>query len=353
MSTANIIILGLGRIGRTLIRNIFYRQLEKKINIVAIIDIVDIEQVVHLLKYDSTHGINTCDIRKKNQHTLCINQQSIHYYQDIASLEPHINYQDIDIMLECTGKYQNKQQLQPYLQYGIKKVLLSYPADNSVDDTLIYGINHMNIVNNARIISNGSCTTNCCVPVLSLLHQKYHILQGGMTTIHSAMNDQNVIDTYHDDLRLSRSCSESIIPVHTALAKGIARIIPELENKLESNAVRVPITNVTAIDLTLRLKKKADLTAIKTLFMTASQSQLKGILQYTEMPLVSIDFKQNPHSVIVDGTQMKLNNGHFIKLLIWCDNEWGFVNRMIDVSLFLVSLTKKKHTSFYNTHHDE
>ena len=212
-------------------------------------------------------------------------------------------------------------------------MLFSHPGSHDLDNTIIYGVNHQTLTAEHRVVSNGSCTTNCIVPIIKVLDEAFGIDSGTITTIHSAMNDQPVIDAYHTDLRRTRSASQSIIPVDTKLHKGIERIFPKFSNKFEAISVRVPTVNVTAMDLSVTLNTNVKVNDVNQTIIHASRCTLDGIVDYTEAPLVSIDFNHDPHSAIVDGSQTRVSNGQLVKMLVWCDNEWGFANRMLDTAL--------------------
>jgi D-erythrose 4-phosphate dehydrogenase len=219
-----------------------------------------------------------------------------------------------------------------HLKAGAQKVLFSHPAGQDIDATVIYGINHQQLTPTMRVVSAGSCTTNCIIPVLSVLDQNFGVESGTITTIHASMNDQQVIDAYHPDLRRTRAASHSIIPVDTKLALGIERIMPHLAGRFEAIAVRVPTLNVTAMDLSVTLHQDVTVEAINKALKQACQQLLPQILDYTEEPLVSVDFNHDPHSCIVDGSQTRVSHKRLVKCLVWCDNEWGFANRMIDTA---------------------
>jgi D-erythrose 4-phosphate dehydrogenase len=244
------------------------------------------------------------------------------------------------VVLECTGVYHSREHAQLHLTAGAKKVLFSHPADNDVDATIVYGINDDELKSEHTIVSNGSCTTNCVVPVIKVLDDAFGIESGAITTIHASMNDQQVIDAYHHDLRRTRAASQSIIPVDTKLARGIDRILPKFEGRFEAIAVRVPTINVTAMDLSVTVNADVDLKAVNNALKAQAKDRLEGILSYTEEPLVSVDFNHDPHSCIVDGTQTRVSHKRLIKLLVWCDNEWGFANRMLDTARAMVAVTQ-------------
>ena len=323
---------GYGRIGRSVLRALYESGKRTQIEIVAINELAEPEAMAHLTKYDSTHGRFYCPVAVQ-ENELVVDEDRIHL-SHLSELDA-LPWQalDVDIVFECTGRFSSRAAAQQHMAAGAKKVLFSHPADHDVDATIVYGVNQDALRAPHSVVSNASCTTNCCVPVIQLINDAFTIERGAITTIHSAMHDQQVIDAYHSDLRRTRAASESIIPVDTKLAAGIERILPELKNRFEAIAVRVPTTNVTAMDLSLTLKQRVDVDAINRLLKQASEQSLRRIMAYTEAPLVSIDFNHDPHSCTVDGSQTRVSDGHLVKLLLWCDNEWGFANRMLDTAL--------------------
>ena len=322
---------GFGRIGRNVLRALYETGRNQHIRVVAINEVAKPEGVAHLLKYDTAHGRFPFDVALKNT-TLQVAGDSIALTacQDIESLP----WEElaVDIVLECTGIYSDREAGQKHLAAGAGKVLFSQPGSNDLDNTIIFGSNEDTLLPEHRLVSNGSCTTNCIVPVIQVLDKHFGVQSGTITTIHSSMHDQMVIDAYHDDLRRTRAASQSIIPVDTRLARGIERILPKFAGKFEAIAVRVPTINVTAMDLSVTLAQDVCIDEVNSVFKKARQGRLSGILDYTEEPLVSVDFNHDPHSCIVDGTQTRVSHGQLTKTLIWCDNEWGFANRMIDTA---------------------
>lgn len=327
----NIAINGFGRIGRNVARALFESNRSNEFNLVAINEIAEPKAIAHLLKYDSTHGRFPFHVTLKN------NQLIINDKPTSLSHEKGLNHlpwakQQVDVVLDCTGIYGTYQDGNKHLQQGAKKVLFSHPASTDVDATIIYGVNHNILTNNDNIVSNGSCTTNCVVPVINAIDNAFGVESGTITTIHSSMHDQQVIDAYHSDLRLTRAASHSIIPVDTKLAIGIERILPKFSGRFEAIAVRVPTLNVTAMDLSVTLSQDVNIHTVNQAIKNSQINGLQGILGYTEEPLVSVDFNHDPHSCIVDGNQTRVSHKRLVKLLIWCDNEWGFANRMLDTA---------------------
>ncbi|NQY63085.1 MAG: erythrose-4-phosphate dehydrogenase [Alteromonadaceae bacterium] len=333
----NIAINGFGRIGRSIVRALYENGLNQDIKIVAINELAAPEGIAHLLKYDTTHGRFPFDVKlingldqKTNRLSIAGDEVKLTHIKELNKLPwQKLN---IDIVLDCTGKYGSQADGEQHLKQGAKKVLFAHPGANDLDATIIYGINHHTLKQHHKIISNGSCTTNCIVPVIKVIDDAFGVESGTITTIHSSMHDQQVIDAYHPDLRRTRAASQSIIPVDTKLALGIERIMPKFLGRFEAIAVRVPTINVTAMDLSLTLGKDVDIDQINKAIVAAQNNGLQGILGYTEEPLVSVDFNHDPHSCIVDGNQTRVSHKRLVKLLVWCDNEWGFANRMLDTA---------------------
>jgi len=330
---------GYGRIGRSVLRALYESHRQSEIQIVVINELAEPEAIAHLTQYDSTHGRFAFPVQL-GDNILQIENDCIHLtrHESLADL-PWLQH-DIDIVLDCTGIYGSKADADAHLTAGAKKVIFSHPASHDVDATVVYGVNHHELTGDETYISGASCTTNCMVPVIDALDRAFDIKCGTITTIHSAMNDQQVIDAYHPDLRRTRAASHSIIPVDTKLAAGIERILPKFANKFEAIAVRVPTLNVTAMDLSITVSKDITIDDINSCLREAADTRLAGILGYTEAPLVSIDFNHDPRSCIIDGTQTRVSDGHLVKLLVWCDNEWGFANRLLDTSAYIASLAK-------------
>jgi D-erythrose 4-phosphate dehydrogenase len=335
-----IAINGYGRIGRNVLRALYESHQQDSINIVAINEVASPDAIAHLTQYDSTHGRFPFSVELVNN-KLIIDGDSINLINKNNLKDLPWSEHNIDIVIDCTGIYGSKEDAQTHIDAGAKKVIFSHPASTDVDATIIYGINHEQLTGDETYLSGASCTTNCIVPVIATLDAAFDIKQGTVTTIHSAMNDQPVIDSYHTDLRRTRAAGQSIIPVDTKLAAGIQRILPKFKNKFEAIAVRVPTLNVSAMDLSITVTKKVTIESINDCLKKASENQLKGILGYTEAPLVSIDFNHDPRSSIIDGTQTRVSDGHLVKLLAWCDNEWGFSNRLIDIVKYIYSIQNK------------
>ncbi len=330
----NIAINGFGRIGRSVVRALYETGRHQTLNLVAINELAEPEGIAHLLKYDSTHGRFAFSVDyHENQLIIAGDKVNLTHHQQLNDLPwQQLN---VDVVLDCTGRYGSRADGLAHIKQGAKKVLFSHPASQDVDATIIYGINQNTLLATDTIISNGSCTTNCIVPVIKVLDDAFGIESGTITTIHSSMHDQQVIDAYHKDLRRTRAASQSIIPVDTKLAIGIERILPQFAGRFEAIAVRVPTINVTAMDLSITVNNNVTTNDINQAIQKARNNGLMGILGYTEEPLVSVDFNHDPHSCIVDGNQTRVSHKRLVKLLVWCDNEWGFANRMLDTTASL------------------
>ena len=323
---------GFGRIGRSVLRALYENGYRQHMQVVAINELADIDSVSYMLRYDSTHGRFPGEVQVSDYDCLNVNGDLIRVYGHPDAGAIDWSQQQVDLVLECSGQIRRRSDAEKHLQQGAGKVLISNPADKAVDNTIIYGINEQTLTPDQRIVSNGSCSTNCLVPVLTLIHQAFGIQAGVTTTIHSAMNDQPVIDAYSSDLRRTRSAVQSIIPVDTGLPKGIARLMPELDGKIESLHVRVPTINVSMLDVSLQLSQATTSQAVNELIQSATNNLYRGLVGITYEPHASIDFNHDPRSAIVDATQTRVSGGTLLKLMLWFDNEWGFANRMLDTA---------------------
>ncbi|HYG68361.1 MAG TPA: type I glyceraldehyde-3-phosphate dehydrogenase [Anaeromyxobacteraceae bacterium] len=330
---ARVAINGFGRIGRCILRAAVQRG-EKDLEFVSINDLTDTKTLAHLLKYDSVHGTLDADVQATEK-GIVVNGREIQVtaIKSPADL-PHAANK-VDVVLECTGLFTERAKAEGHLQAGAPRVLISAPAKGP-DLTVAFGINHDQLDKSKhKIISNASCTTNCLTPVAKVLLETFGIKRGLMTTIHSYTNDQNLLDLPHKDLRRARAAAMSMIPSTTGAAKAVAEVIPALKGKLHGTAVRVPTPNVSLVDLTVEMERPATAEEINAAFKKAADGALKGVLQYSDAPLVSIDFNHNPHSSIFDATSTFVIDGNFAKVFAWYDNEWGFSNRMVDVAKLL------------------
>ncbi|MEW6999779.1 erythrose-4-phosphate dehydrogenase [Colwelliaceae bacterium BS250] len=330
--TIKIAINGFGRIGRSILRAIYETGRSDEFEVVAINELAKPEGIAHLLKYDTNHGRFSFPVNVDNGVLNVAGDNIALFHQPEISKLPWKNL-DVDVVLDCTGIYKSKTAALIHISQGAKKVLYSQPALNDVDNTIIFGINQHTLSADDLIVSNGSCTTNCIIPVIKTLDDAFGVESGTITTIHSSMHDQQVIDAYHDDLRLARSASQSIIPVGTKLAAGIERILPKFSGRFEAIAVRVPTMNVTAMDLSVTLNTDVNIDAVNQAIINSKNNDLAGILDFTTEPLVSSDFNHDPHSSIVDGNSTRVSHKRLVKLLVWCDNEWAFSNRMLDTCM--------------------
>ena len=332
--TTRIAINGLGRIGRSVLRAWFERSDLTGLELVALNELADIQTLAHLTRYDSTHGKFAGNVAVEGSE-LVINNTRL-----AVSNIPQLNalpwqQHDVDLVLECTGAFSDRSNAEIHLQRGANRVLFSQPAAaaSDVDATIVYGVNHDLLQRQHTIISAASCTTNCIVPVIHALHESVGIEHGVITTIHSAMNDQPVLDAYHHtDLRKTRSAMHSIIPVDTGLARGIDRLLPALAGRFHAQAMRVPTMNVSAIDLSVVVKQAVDRVAINAILQQASARYPANVLGCTDEPLASCDFNHDPRSGIVDLSQTRVSGSHLVKVLVWFDNEWAFANRMLDIA---------------------
>ena len=326
---------GFGRIGRLILRAIL-ENYKDKIKVVCINDLGPIETNAHLIKYDSTHGIINEEIQTFKDGFKVSNQE----IKVFAEKDPaNIPWGKVgaDVVLECTGIFLDKFSAEKHIKGGAKKVIISAPA-KEVDFTIVQGVNSKELKKDHNIISNGSCTTNCLAPVAMVLEKSFGISYGYMTTIHSYTGDQKLLDTLHKDLRRARSTEGAMIPTSTGAAKAMSLVLPSLKGKLDGTAIRVPTPNVSLIDLTLVTEKEATPESINEAMTRASKSELKGILDINNKPLVSKDFNHNPHSSIFDVTQTQVIKGKFSRVLSWYDNEWGFSNRMCDTAIQIAKL---------------
>ncbi len=330
---ARIAINGFGRIGRCVVRAALERG-EKDLEFVSINDLTDTKTLAHLLKYDSVHGVLDADVKATDKAIVVHGKEiQITAIKNPGEL-PHAANK-VDLVLECTGLFTEREKAEAHLKAGGPRVLLSAPGKNA-DITVAYGINHQQVDKaKHKIISNASCTTNCLTPVAKVLLDSFGIKRGLMTTVHSYTNDQNLLDLPHKDLRRARAAALSMIPSTTGAAKAVAEVIPQLKGKLHGTAVRVPTPNVSLVDLTVELEKPATAESINAAFKAAAAGNLKGVLEYSEAPTVSIDYNGNPHSSIFDATNTFVIDNTFAKVFAWYDNEWGFSNRMVDMAKYL------------------
>lgn len=332
--TITVAINGYGRIGRNILRAIYETKRYKDINIVAINDLADMQSNAHLTKYDSTHGIFAADVAT-NGDDLLINDHRILGLREREPQNLPWKKLGVDVVLECTGLFASSDKAQRHLTAGAKKVLISAPAGPDVDATIVYGVNHHILTKDHKIVSNASCTTNCLAPLAMALNKGLGIESGLMTTIHAYTNDQVLVDVYHVDLHRARAAAHSMIPTKTGAAAAIGLVLPELDQKLDGFAMRVPTLNVSIVDLTFKAKRNTTVAEVNAILTAAARNEFSKIAAINELPLVSIDFNHNPASCIFDLTQTKVL-GDLVKVLAWYDNEWGFSNRMIDTTIAMM-----------------
>jgi len=330
--TLKIGINGLGRIGRMVIRSIIENK-NKNIEIKHINNRSNSEISSSLLKHDSIHGKFNAKI-KFDSKSITIDKKKISFSQEINIEDINWKKYGVDFVFECTGKFNSKEKLLPHLKNGAKKVIVSAPCKNA-DKTIIYGVNQNTLKNDDQIISAASCTTNCLAPVVNVLNSDYEIEKGFMTTIHAFTSDQRILDNSHKDLRRARSASQSIVPTSTGASRTIGEIIPALKGKIEGVAMRVPVPNVSLVELVFCTKKELSIEKINNSFLKASKKSLKGVLDVTEEKLVSTDFNHNPYSAIIDASLTNVIGKNMGKISAWYDNEWGFSNRMCDLAEYI------------------
>jgi glyceraldehyde 3-phosphate dehydrogenase len=326
---------GFGRIGRNILRAI-HESGRQDIEVVAINDLGPIETNAHLLRFDSVHGRFPHEVRVQGD---MINVGSEKFKVTAVKDPSQLPWQElgVDIAMECTGIFTSKDKASAHLSAGAKRVIVSAPADGA-DKTIVYGVNHKSLTKDDMVISNASCTTNCLVPVVKVLHDAIGLEKGMMTTIHSYTGDQPTLDTMHKDLYRARAAALSMIPTSTGAAKAVGLVMPELKGKLDGISIRVPTPNVSVVDLKFIAKRATTKEEINAAIIAAANGPLKGILGFTDQPNVSSDFNHDPHSSIFHLDQTKVMDGNFVSILSWYDNEWGFSNRMSDTAVHFASL---------------
>jgi glyceraldehyde 3-phosphate dehydrogenase len=323
---------GYGRIGRNILRALYEGKHRDAIKIVGINDLGDANTNAHLTRFDTVHGRFHGDVHVDGD-SMVVNGDRIRV---IAQRDPaKLPWSELgaDFVLECTGLFTTKARASAHLTAGAKKVVISAPGGDDVDATIVYGVNHDVLKSSYTVISNASCTTNCLAPLAKVLHDKIGIVAGVMTTIHSYTNDQVLTDVYHADLRRARSATSSMIPTKTGAAAAIGLVLPELKGKLDGFSIRVPTINVSLVDLSFTAARNTTAEEIHAAVKAAAAGPLKGVLAYSDLPLVSVDFNHDPASSTYDATLTKVIAGTMVKAFAWYDNEWGFSNRMLDTTL--------------------
>jgi len=334
--TIKVAINGYGRIGRNILRAIYESGRSKEIQVVAINDLGDAETNAHLTQYDTAHGKFPGTVSAEGG-DLIVNGDRIKVYAVRNPAEIPWGSHDVDVVLECTGLFTTKAKASAHIAGGAKKVIISAPGGKDVDGTFVFGVNEDKLTAAHTVISNASCTTNCLAPLAKVLHEKIGIVHGLMTTIHAYTNDQVLTDVYHEDLRRARSATMSQIPTKTGAAAAVGLVLPELNGKLDGFAMRVPTINVSVVDLSFVAARETSVAEINEIVLAASQGALKGILGFNKAPLVSVDFNHDPRSSVYDSTLTKVMGGTMVKVCAWYDNEWGFSNRMLDMTVALMA----------------
>jgi glyceraldehyde 3-phosphate dehydrogenase len=327
---------GYGRIGRNILRALYESNRTNEIQVVAINDLGDAETNAHLTRYDTAHGRFPHEVGVDGG-DLIVRGDRIKVYAERDPARLPWGTLGVDVVLECTGLFTSKVKAGAHLAAGAKKVIISAPGGSDVDGTFVMGVNHDRLKASHQVISNASCTTNCLAPLAKVLHTRIGIVHGLMTTIHAYTNDQVLTDVYHSDLRRARSATMSQIPTKTGAAAAVGLVLPELNGKLDGFAMRVPTINVSVVDLTFVAARATSKDEIDAAVHEASEGALKGILGVNTRPLVSVDFNHNPLSSIYDATQTRVMGGTLVKVLSWYDNEWGFSNRMLDMTRALMA----------------
>jgi len=331
-----IAINGYGRIGRCYLRALHEAGLAERYRIVAINEPADLASIAYLTRFDSTHG-RFPGVVERSERELIVDGHAIHVSHASTPEEVDWTALGLDLVVECSGQYGGRRDLQRFIAAGCPRLLLSHPGNGAedVDVTVVFGINEDELRGPGRLVSNASCTTNAVVPVLDCLHREIGIEQALLTTLHSAMNDQPLIDGYHHaDLRRTRSAMQSIIPVSTGLARGVERLLPALAGRVQAKAIRVPTHNVSAIDMVLSFGREVSAEAVNRLLRETAAGPQRGLLACSDEAHASIDFNHDPHSAIIDCSQTRAVGAKMLNLVVWFDNEWGFANRMLDVAAF-------------------
>jgi len=324
----NIAINGFGRIGRSILRIIVENNSD--INVVGINDLGNYENLAYLLKHDSVMGILDANVRIDGD-KLLVDERVIQLTSIKDPSELPWKDMNVDVVVESTGIFRDNISLNKHLDAGAKKVLLTVPPKDDIDSTIVLGVNDDDLKPEDKIVSNASCTTNCLAPIAKVLDDNFGIISGLMTTVHAYTNDQALAETTHSDFRRGRSATQNIIPTSTGAAKAVGMVLPELNGKLDGMAMRVPVPDGSVVDLVVELEKKVSIDDINKAVKNAADNELNGILEYSDVPLVSTDILNNPHSSIYDASSTQLLEGNHVKVVCWYDNEWGYSNRVVDL----------------------
>ncbi len=331
--TIRVAINGYGRIGRNVLRALYEVGYRDRIQVVGINDLGDSSMNAHLTKYDSVHGRFPGEISVDGD-KMIVNGDEIQITSERDPSKLPWGDLKVDVVYECTGIFTSRDKAMAHINAGAKKVIISAPGTD-VDATAVYGVNHNTLKASHQIISNASCTTNCLAPIAKVLNDKFGIEQGSMTTVHAYTNDQNLSDVYHSDIYRARSATQSMIPTKTGAARAVSLVLPELEGKIDGMAVRVPVINVSLVDLNVLVSRETTAEEVNAAMKEAAEKEMPGVLEYNDEPLVSIDFNHHPASSNFDSRQTKVA-GRWVKVMAWYDNEWGFSNRMLDNTLALM-----------------
>ena len=324
----NVAINGFGRIGRSILRIIVEN--DSDINVVAINDLGNYENLAYLLKHDSVMGILDRKVSVAGD-KLIVDDRTIQLTSIKDPADLPWKEMNVDVVVESTGIFRDSESLNKHLDAGAKKVLLTVPPKDDIDATIVLGVNDGDLKPEDKIVSNASCTTNCLAPIAKVLDDNFGIISGLMTTVHAYTNDQALAETTHSDFRRGRSATQNIIPTSTGAAKAVGMVLPELNGKLDGMAMRVPVPDGSVVDLVVELEKKVSIDDINKAVKNAADNELNGILEYSEVPLVSTDILNNPHSSIYDASSTQLLEGNHVKVVCWYDNEWGYSNRVVDL----------------------
>ena len=335
--SARIAINGYGRIGRSILRALYETGMNQTLRLVALNNRSNIQACAHATRYDTTHGRFGYDVAVDNNQLLVGNER-IHYLSEPDPARLPWRALGVDIVLECTGRFNSREATQAHLKAGAQKVLLSAPGEG-FETTVVFGVNHQIIRPSDRLVSNASCTTNCLVPIAKTLNDSIGIAHGLITAVHAYTNDQVLIDANHTDLRRARSATTSMIPTKTGAARAVGLVLPELAGKLHGYAIRVPTLNVSLVDLTFNPVRPTTVDEINAIMKHAADNSTHNILAYCDEPLVSVDFNHNSASSIYDATLTKVMGGTLVKVSAWYDNEWGYANRMLDTTMYMASLS--------------
>lgn len=318
---------GFGRIGRLVFKAGYCRD---DMEFVAVNDLTDAKTLAHLLKYDSVHGRFPGKV-EVNGDNIVVEGKAIKVLAEKDPAQLPWKELGVDVVIESTGIFRTKDKIEKHLEAGAKKVILTVPAKSEIDATIVLGVNNADLKPEDKIVSNASCTTNCLAPVAKVLHENFGIKRGWMTTVHAFTNDQRILDLPHSDLRRARAAAVSLIPTTTGAAKAVGKVIPELKGKLDGIAMRAPVVDGSVVDLVVELDKNTTVEEINAKMKAAAEGELKGILEYCDDPIVSVDVIDNPASSIFDAKSTSVMDGNFVKVLSWYDNEWGYSNRVVDL----------------------